>query len=106
GPHGSLVKQGDKKMTHIPAFIPEGGIIDETGAGDCYLSAFLSEFVESNNNWYEIIRSAHIGSSAASFLLERKGPYGFGSKKQIEMRILERNIIPSHYENTVKNNNF
>jgi len=106
GSHGSLIKQGEKKMIHIPAFVPKKGIVDETGAGDCYLSAFLSEFIESSPNWSDVIRSACIGSSAASFLLEQKGPNGFGTKNQIQRRIQERNIIPSHFENTVKNNNF
>ena len=106
GPHGSLIKQGGNKMVHIPAFVPEGGIIDETGAGDCYLSAFLSKYIESDHNWYDVKESACIGSSAASFLLERHGPHGFGTKEQIQMRIQKRKIIPSHFENTVKNNNF
>ncbi|TFG21293.1 MAG: hypothetical protein EU530_00665 [Promethearchaeota archaeon] len=106
GAQGSLVKQSDNKMIHVPAFIPDRGIIDETGAGDCYISAFLSEFIESHHHWNDLARCANIGSSAASFLLEHKGPYGFGTKKQIQKRIEKGKIIPSHFENTVNNNNF
>ncbi len=41
GAQGSLVKQRDNKMIHISAYIPDRGIVDETGAGDCYLSVFF-----------------------------------------------------------------
>ena len=67
---------------------------------------FCLNLLSLSHNWYDIARSATIGSSAASFLLEHKGPHGFGTQKQIQMRIHERRIIPSHFENTVKNNNF
>ncbi len=68
--------------------------------------SFLSEFIESDHHWHDVARCANIGSSAASFLLEHKGPYGFGTKKQILTRIEKGEIFPSHYKNTVNNNNF
>ncbi len=106
GPHGSLIKQGMEKIIHVPAFTPNVRVIYETGAGDCYLSAFLSEFVKLDYSWETISKCACIASSAASFLLEQKGPHGFGTKEQIQYRIYERNIIPSHFQYTVKNNSF
>ena len=105
GPHGSLIKHRNEKMIHIPAFMPDNEIIDETGAGDCYLSAFLSEYINSDYSWKEIKRCGYIASCAASFSLEHKGPYGFGTKQQVDDRLQKMNTIPSPYHKNVKYNN-
>lgn len=106
GPQGSLIKRRKEKMIHIPAFTPDMGVIDETGAGDCYLSAFLSEYIKSDYSWEEIKRCGYIASSAASFSLEHKGPYGFGSKQQVQVRLQNMDTIPSPFHKNVKYNNF
>jgi sugar/nucleoside kinase (ribokinase family) len=104
GPLGSLIKCRNEKMIHIPAFYPDNGVVDETGAGDAYLSIFLSEFIDSNHSLADIKKCGFTGSCAASFLIEQKGPLGFGTKKEIQWRISQRKIIPSHFENMVKDN--
>ncbi len=104
GPNGSLIKYGDEKMIHIPAFQPEKGVVDETGAGDCYLSVFLSEFIKSDFSWEEIKRCGYIASCAASFLIEENGPNCFGTKDEIQQRLKQMNIIPSEYHERVKYN--
>ncbi|MBN2157211.1 MAG: hypothetical protein JW776_14295 [Candidatus Lokiarchaeota archaeon] len=106
GSHGSLIKYRDEKMIHIPAFIPERGVADETGAGDCYLATFLSEYINSDYTWDEIKRCGYVASCAASFLLEEKGPHGFASKKQIDERLQKMKTIPSPFHKKVKYNSF
>jgi len=106
GPNGSLIKYRDEKMIHIPAFYPDKGVVDETGAGDCYLSAFLSEFINTNYSWEEIKRCGYIASCAASFLIECKGPNGFGTRNQVLARLRQMNSIPSPFHDKVKYNNY
>jgi sugar/nucleoside kinase (ribokinase family) len=102
GANGSLAKYKDNKMVHIPAFVPKK-IVDETGAGDCYSAVFLSEYINSDRSWDAIQRSANHASVAASFLLEEKGPHGFGSSKQIEERFKQNKTLKSSFQEKITN---
>lgn len=95
GSKGSFIKIRNKKIIHIPAFKPNR-ILDETGAGDCYLAVFLSEFINSDHSWDAIKRSGYYASVACSFLLEKRGPYGFRSKFDIINRLNKNNIIETN----------
>jgi hypothetical protein len=106
GPDGSLIKRKGQKLIHIPAFLPVNGVVDETGAGDCYLSAFVCELLNSEDpNNTSLKRCGYIASSAASFNLEHKGPKGFGTFQDIIQRIEMGKTIPSQFENIIKNMN-
>ncbi|MHA1339044.1 MAG: PfkB family carbohydrate kinase [Promethearchaeota archaeon] len=105
GRDGSLIKFKNYKMIHIPAFQPNQ-ILDETGAGDCYIAVFLSEFLNSNHTWEEIKKAGYMASVACSFLLEKKGPHGYVSKSKILKRLEEKNIIESKFHKIIKENYF
>jgi len=95
GEKGSMIMKKQKKILKIPAFKPKK-VVDETGAGDVYFSIFLYEFVHSDKSWASIKKAAYLASSAASFLIERKGPAGFASKKAVVKRIKKRKYINSY----------
>ncbi|TXT61918.1 MAG: putative sugar kinase [Promethearchaeota archaeon] len=92
GEKGSLIAKKDKNIITIPAFQP-CCVIDETGAGDVYLSILLYEFLNSNKSWDAIRDAAYFASSAASFEVERKGVNGFQSLSKVQERINEGNVI-------------
>lgn len=92
GERGSLIYQKGKKILKIPAFKPKK-VIDETGAGDVYMSIFLYEFLYSDKSWSAIEKGGYLASAAASFLVERKGPSGFAVKKKVLKRIEEKQYI-------------
>jgi sugar/nucleoside kinase (ribokinase family) len=56
--------------------------VDTTGAGDVYIGAFLTAFIRGK----EPLWCACAGSAAASFVVEKFGPSGFGSEKQVHER--------------------
>ncbi len=85
GESGSLIYQRGKRLLKIPAFKPKK-VIDETGAGDVYLSIFLYEFLHSDQSWKSIENAGYLASATASFLVERKGPSGFVVKKKVLKR--------------------
>jgi len=105
GPKGSIIKLKGHKMIHIPAFKPNK-ILDETGAGDCYSAVFLSEFLNSDKSWESIKRAGYLASVACSFLLEEKGPNGYGSKSDIIERLKQKNIIKTDLHEYIKRNYF
>ncbi len=92
GENGSLVYQKGNKMLKIPAFKPKK-VIDETGAGDVYISIFLYEFLCSDKSWIAIEKSANLASAAASFLVEKKGLDGCAVKKKVLKRIAKKDYI-------------
>lgn len=92
GEKGSMIMKKQKTILKIPAFKPKK-VVDETGAGDVYFSIFLYEFIHSDKSWASIKKAAYLASSAASFLIERKGPAGFASKKAVVKRIKKRKYI-------------
>jgi len=86
-----LIKKG-QEILKIPAFNPKR-VADETGAGDVYFSIFLYEFIHSNKSWESIKKAAYLASAAASFLIEKKGPNGFETKKVILKRMNKKRYI-------------
>ena len=92
GEVGSLILKNGENLLKIPAYKPKR-VLDETGAGDVYLTIFLYELLNSDMTWEEIEKSAHLASAAASFLVEKKGPRGFEARKRILKRVASKNII-------------
>jgi len=86
GEKGSMITRKNKGILKIPAY-KSNNVLDETGAGDVYLSIFIYEFLKSNKTWESIRKSALLASAAASFEIEKKGTYGFQSKKRIIKRV-------------------
>ncbi|MHA1584048.1 MAG: PfkB family carbohydrate kinase, partial [Promethearchaeota archaeon] len=80
-------------------------IMDETGAGDAFMAVFLKEISDLIHDQINIHQNCDInevskgliktnylnalqkGSAAASFIVEKKGPHGFCSKREIQNRI-------------------
>lgn len=69
GERGSLILTKRKERFEIPAIHPEGGVSDITGAGDTFISAFLSEYLISN----KIFNAAIFAAAASSILIEKTG---------------------------------
>ncbi|MHA2283448.1 MAG: PfkB family carbohydrate kinase [Promethearchaeota archaeon] len=92
GEKGSLIYQKGNKILRIPAFKPKK-VIDETGAGDVYLSIFSFEFLHTDKSWGAIENIGYLASAAASFLVERKGPTGFVVKKKVLKRLKKKQYI-------------
>lgn len=68
----------------VPACVP-AKLVDPTGAGDAFISGFLSEYVNGEN----ILRCACVGAAMASFVVEGIGPTFFGDKTQVYQRARE-----------------
>ena len=68
----------------VPACAP-AKLVDPTGAGDAFISGFLSEYVNGEN----ILRCACVGAATASFVVEGIGPTFFGDKTQVYQRARE-----------------
>jgi sugar/nucleoside kinase (ribokinase family) len=92
GEKGSLLFKNGEQLLKIPAFKPKK-VADETGAGDVYFSIFLYEFINSNKTWESIKNSAYLASCAASFSVEKKGPNGFKTKKDVLKRMEKKKYI-------------
>ncbi|MGV9171093.1 MAG: PfkB family carbohydrate kinase [Promethearchaeia archaeon] len=92
GEEGSIITKKNHEYIRIPAYRPKA-TIDETGAGDVYLSIFIYEFLKSTKNWTSLKRIGKLAASAASFLIEKKGMAGFKTKEIVEKRIKEKNYI-------------
>jgi sugar/nucleoside kinase (ribokinase family) len=66
GPQGSLVaSQGT--LQRVPAM--DADVLDVTGAGDCYIAAFLVEFLRERDPW----ASARFAAAVAKYVIERTG---------------------------------
>jgi sugar/nucleoside kinase (ribokinase family) len=85
GENGSIILKKGENLLEIPAY-KSNGVVDETGAGDVYLAIFLYEIFNTNQTWGDIEQAARYASSAASFLIEKKGPNGFKSRDKIIKR--------------------
>ncbi len=72
------------RMFSVPSAKPRA-VVDTTGAGDVFIGAFLTMFVRGE----EPLWCACIGSAAASFVVEKYGPNGFGALKQVRARATE-----------------
>lgn len=92
GEKGSLIARKGEKIIKIPAFSPNL-VVDETGAGDTYMSVFMYEFLKSSKDWESIKNAGYFASAASSFLVEMKGPKGFQSKEMVLKRIKNKKYI-------------
>jgi len=92
GEAGSLILRNGENLLKIPAYKPKR-VLDETGAGDVYLTIFLYELLNSDMTWEEIEKNAHLASAAASFLVEKKGPKGFETRKEVLKRVASKKYI-------------
>jgi len=92
GEGGSMILKKGEKLLKIPAFKPKT-VVDETGAGDIYLAIFLYELINSDKSWNAVEIAGYIASTAASFLIEKKGPTGFETKNKVLKRLESKNYI-------------
>lgn len=81
----TLAEQGayifyEKKFMKVPVY--ETKMVEKTGAGDVFATAFALRFKEKN----DILDSAYFASSAASFTVEKKGIAGITNAKKVEKR--------------------
>jgi sugar/nucleoside kinase (ribokinase family) len=72
------------KTFSVPPAKPKT-VVDPTGAGDVFIGAFLTMLVRGE----EPLWCACAGSAAASFVVEKCGPSGFGSPTQVQVRAEE-----------------
>jgi sugar/nucleoside kinase (ribokinase family) len=66
---------------NIPA-CPSDVLVDPTGAGDVFIGAFLTEYLQQK----ESLWCAAVGSAAASFVVEGLGPTYLGKKDEVYQR--------------------
>lgn len=92
GEAGSMITKRGENLIKIPAFKPKR-VVDETGPGDVYLAIFLYEFINSDRSWKKIEEIGYTASAAASFLVEKKGPKGFETKKKVIKRVRNKDYI-------------
>ncbi len=92
GEKGSLIARKGEKIIKIPAF-RSNLVVDETGAGDAYMSVFMYEFLKSSKDWESIKNAGYLASAASSYLVEMKGPKGFQSKEMVLKRIKNEKYI-------------
>jgi sugar/nucleoside kinase (ribokinase family) len=57
-------------------------VVDPTGAGDVFMSGFLTEYIRQKDSLW----CACVGSAAASMVVEAVGPTVFGEKEEIHRR--------------------
>ena len=96
GEAGSMIMKCGEDIIRIPAYKPKR-VVDETGPGDVYLAIFLYELINSDMSWRKIEEIGYIASAAASFLVEKKGPKGFETKKEVMKRVRNKNYINNSY---------
>ncbi|MHA1520599.1 MAG: PfkB family carbohydrate kinase [Promethearchaeota archaeon] len=92
GGKGLLFQAPGHKLVQINAFMPRV-TVDETGAGDCFMSIILLELINHADlplTFKAIMDAIKIASSASSFLVEEKGPHGFQDRKTIINRMLSQ----------------
>lgn len=80
GAEGALVSVEDT-IHRVPAYKPEK-FVDPTGAGDAFIGAFLAEYAHGEDCAW----CSHVGSAAASLVVEGIGPTSFGDKEEIYRR--------------------
>jgi sugar/nucleoside kinase (ribokinase family) len=57
-------------------------VVDPTGAGDVFMSGFLTEYIRQKDSLW----CACVGSAAASLVVEGIGPTFFGEREEIYRR--------------------
>lgn len=95
GPNGLFVLQEERDLQYIPAYQPKE-IVDETGAGDCFMATLMTQLGKKNveeKGIKSIEEEIKMASAASSFLVEHKGPNGFRSKSEIMKRVRENRVM-------------
>lgn len=85
GENGADVFSNNNKHT-FSSFSAE--MIDPTGAGDIFATAFLIKYFETN----DISQAANFANAAASFCIEKKGIEGIASQEEILKRVAKIQI--------------
>lgn len=80
GTEGAVVSVDHVPHT-VPAYRPEK-LVDPTGAGDAFIGAFLAEYAQGKDCAW----CSHVGSAAASLVVEGIGPTSLGDKDEIYRR--------------------
>jgi len=102
GPGGSYISSEQTGTLYVPTFKPDV-VKDETGCGDVFLAATISEMLLSLENIKippsedkpiysylskdDIIRAVEYGSCAASYKAQQVGPEGLASRDDIIKRV-------------------
>ena len=66
GPEGVKVSDG---QYYYSAGIPESGLVDRTGAGDAFSSAFIAGYIEKN----DIAHAIQLGTANATSVIQKMG---------------------------------
>lgn len=80
GAEGAVVSV-EHAIHKVPAYKPKK-LVDTTGAGDAFIGAFLAEYARGEDCAW----CSHVGSAAASLVVEGIGPTSFGDKEEIYRR--------------------
>jgi sugar/nucleoside kinase (ribokinase family) len=100
GRHGLVYKHPDHQILRLFAYEPRC-MVDETGAGDCFMATLLLQLgrlAPKDRTYDAIVAASRNSSSASSFLVEAKGPQGFGCCAEIESRVKSgKQIISSKF---------
>ncbi|KAL6066420.1 PfkB domain-containing protein [Balamuthia mandrillaris] len=93
GPNGSWLCTEALGTVFVPTYKPDV-VVDETGCGDTFLACTICELLhlregKRHNEPFgqEVLEAVKVGSCAASFLVEDKGPKGFASRAKVLQRI-------------------
>ena len=80
GSKGSTLSIGENQYS-VPAYHSKC-VVDPTGAGDCFIGGFLTEFIDQKDTFW----CACVGAAAASIIIEKMGPISFGEREEIYHR--------------------
>jgi len=80
GSKGSTLSIGETQYS-VPAYHSKC-VVDPTGAGDCFIGGFLTEFIDQKDTFW----CACVGAAAASIIIEKMGPISFGEREEIYHR--------------------
>ena len=83
GSRGTIIWSKENGMFNVPAY--ETRVRDPTGAGDTLVGAFLVTWSRTG----DLLWSAAIGSSVASFAVAKTRIGDFGTRRQIESRAMQ-----------------
>jgi sugar/nucleoside kinase (ribokinase family) len=94
GEKGLYMKAPGHPIVKLPAYRPRQ-CVDETGAGDCFSATLLLQMAQldpKQRSFEHLKEATNRAMASSSFLIEEKGPHGYGSESSITKRVLERNV--------------